>query len=60
MFDIGDISESEHSKLTSNKLHIWNTQILPRYPKDLLLKIESDAIKSPIQEWDTSNYEQSK
>lgn len=57
---VGDISDAEYNKAVSEKRFIWQNYILRKYSFDVVEKIRSEALASPIREWDISLYEEEK
>lgn len=57
LLQIGDLTELEHGKAVSEKRFIWEGYILKKYDADVVERIRSDALLSPIPEWDVSLYE---
>ncbi|PXX95381.1 integrase [Halomonas sp. LBP4] len=53
----GDISQEEFEKSVKNKKAMWESSILPKYDKDVIEIIATDAVKKPIPVWDISLYE---
>ncbi|MOA61326.1 hypothetical protein D3C78_1864340 [compost metagenome] len=51
------MTELEYGKAVSEKRFIWDNYILKKYDADVVERIRSDALSSPISEWDVSLYE---
>ncbi|MOA50886.1 hypothetical protein D3C78_1739600 [compost metagenome] len=60
LLHVGDISEMEFSQAVSEKKYFWETYILTKYPQDVVQRIATDALRSPIEAWDIAKYEQDK
>lgn len=57
LLQAGDITDSEYRKAVSEKRFVWENYILVKYDSSVIERIRSEALVSPIPEWDISLYE---
>lgn len=60
LLSVGDIGELEFSQAVGEKRFFWETYILPKYPEGVVQRIATEALRAPIEVWDTAKYEQEK
>lgn len=60
LLQAGDINDKQYQNATTEKKFIWENYILPKYDRDLVEKIRTESICSPIPVWDVSLYEKAR
>lgn len=55
--DVGDIAEIDFESITSEKIHYWETYILPKYDDTVVHRIRKEAEINPYEYWDIAIYE---